>query len=103
MFMEHYALPNENILNNTRNVISNPVTTFFFGPHAGSLHLVHHLCPYIPWFNVAKARQELLKSGAYREIAHENRGYFFPRQGSAYRDFIGANGKKIFEKTQKAA
>lgn len=87
MIMEHYALPNENVLDNTRNVISNRLSTFFFGPHGGSLHLVHHLCPYIPWFNVKKARDALLESGTYRSRAHENDGYFLSKN-SAYGDLV---------------
>lgn len=88
---EHFALPNENPLTRTRNILHSPVEAYFFGPHGNSIHLVHHLCPYIPWHKMPAARQLLLQNETYRAHARENDTYFLPWGASAYGDLLGEN------------
>jgi fatty acid desaturase len=83
---EHLALPKTHILNGTRNIVGSPLETFFFGPHNVSLHLVHHVFPFIPWYKLPRARAFLLANPAYARWAHENNSYFLPSRRSVYRD-----------------
>ena len=103
MIAEHYAVPNQHVLNNTRNVISNPFATYFLGPHATNLHLTHHLCPYIPWFNVPKARRLLLENQSYRQFAHENEAYVWSATNSTYGDLTSTNQIQPASADQKSA
>ena len=76
---EHFGLPYEHEFNGTRNVISGPIETFMFGPHNVRYHLVHHLFPTVPQYNLKKLHEELMKkSPLYAQHAHNNSSYFAP-------------------------
>lgn len=87
---EHLGLPNQSELSASRNVIGSPIEAFFFGPHQNSLHLIHHLFPQVPWFNLATFRQGLRIDKHFSDNAHENRGYFLPFFNSALSDLTRA-------------
>jgi fatty acid desaturase len=102
--VEHLGLPNTSELTASRNIVGSPLEAFFFGPHGNSLHLVHHLYPQIPWFNVGKAQAVLKKQPGYREGAHESIGYFLPNGRSAYGELVCGKGREKEEHdTEKLA
>ncbi|MGZ3696095.1 MAG: fatty acid desaturase family protein [Bdellovibrionota bacterium] len=100
---EHLALPNNMELNASRNIVGSPIEAFFFGPHQNSLHLIHHLFPQIPWFNLGVMREGLRLDKNFLESAHENRGYFLPFRNSAIRDFTEAPSDSRLNQTRSAA
>lgn len=74
---EHFGLPHTHELNETRNVISIPIESFFFSPHELNYHLLHHLFPTIPCYNLKKVNQKFLQNSIYRELAFHNDSYIF--------------------------
>jgi fatty acid desaturase len=83
---DHLALPKTHLLNGTRNVVGSLLGGFFFAPHGGSLHLVHHIYPFVPCYRLEDAHVFLLLNDSFREHAHENGGYFFGPGRSVYQD-----------------
>lgn len=49
----------------TRNRFSHPLEHFFTAMHAENFHLIHHLFPAIPYWNLKKAHRILLDDPAY--------------------------------------
>jgi fatty acid desaturase len=82
---EHLALPWTHTLNSTRNVLCSAWENFFFSPHNGSFHLVHHSHPHVPWHKLKKAHAYLRLNNEYTRLAHENSSYLFSEK-SVYRD-----------------
>jgi fatty acid desaturase len=72
---EHSGLKNENAIYASRNTFGNPIERFFLHPHHDNYHLVHHLFPGIPHYNLKKAHLILMKNQEYRE-AHHCTGFF---------------------------
>ncbi|MDQ0217610.1 hypothetical protein ELQ35_06275 [Peribacillus cavernae] len=72
---EHSGLKNENELYASRNTFGNPVEKFFLHPHHDNYHLVHHLFPAIPHYNLKKAHLVLMEDPAYKG-AHHCTGFF---------------------------
>ncbi len=70
---EHYGLPDttSNDLGLTRNFEGPRWERFIFTPHHIGIHLVHHLFPTIPFYNLPKAHA-LLKQLPEWADAHEN-------------------------------
>ena len=64
---EHYPMiaTAEADLHATRNRFSHPVEHFFTAMHGENFHLIHHLFPAIPYWNLKKAHQILLNEPAY--------------------------------------
>lgn len=60
----------------TRNNICHPILRFILYPHNDSYHLLHHLIPGIPFYNLKQAHQILLSDSLYRSLNHCH-GYFF--------------------------
>jgi fatty acid desaturase len=87
---EHLGLTNKTELSASRNIIGSPIEAFFFGPHSNALHLVHHLYPQIPWFNLWTMRTALRLDKSFREGAHENHSYFYPHPLSTPRDLLSS-------------
>lgn len=65
---EHYPLVHVNNLDlhMTRNRFSHVVEALFFSMHNENYHLVHHLKPGIPFWNLKKAHKILLKDENYK-------------------------------------
>jgi fatty acid desaturase len=74
---EHYPLMNNSInLYNTRNRHSHWLEIFLTGMHNESYHLVHHLNPTIPFWNVPKAHQIYLQDKNYAQFDRQAGGIF---------------------------
>lgn len=57
----------------SRNRILSPVLNFFVGTHQEGYHLIHHLYPKLPFWNMKKAHQILMADPVYASI-HKERG-----------------------------
>lgn len=74
---EHYPLMNNSInLYKTRNRHSHWLEKFLTGMHNESYHLVHHLNPAIPFWNVPKAHQIYLQDKNYDQFDRQAGGIF---------------------------
>ncbi len=73
---EHMALPKTHVLNSTRNVRCTWMENFLISPMNGSMHLVHHVYPYIPWYQLRHAYSILHLDEVFHEHAYELDGYF---------------------------
>jgi fatty acid desaturase len=76
---EHFALPRKHVLNGTRTVRPPWWERILIAPHNVSLHLEHHLFPYVPWFRLPELHNRLMQVDVYRSHAHVNGGYFSGR------------------------
>jgi fatty acid desaturase len=76
---EHFALPRKHVLNGTRTVRPPWWECILIAPHNVSLHLEHHLFPYVPWFRLPELHNRLMQVDVYRENAHVNGGYLSGR------------------------
>lgn len=67
---EHYPLVRDakNDLHATRNRFSHPIEAFFTAMHSENFHLIHHLFPGVPFWNLKKAHQVLLADPEYARI-----------------------------------
>lgn len=75
---EHHPLmENNTTLHMSRNRHSHPIEAFFTGMHNEHLHLIHHLFPTIPFWNLPKAHQILLQDANYRKQDDEAGGIFW--------------------------
>lgn len=84
--LDHIGLLPGTISEYTRNIISNSYTKMFFHPHNNGYHLLHHYVQEIPYHNLPKAHNMLIKkSEYYRNMIHLN-SYFFG-QNSAIAHF----------------
>lgn len=64
---EHYPMiaKAEDDLQATRNRFSHPIEHFFTAMHGENFHLIHHLFPAIPYWNLKKAHRILLSDPSY--------------------------------------
>ncbi|SDH67677.1 Fatty acid desaturase [Alteribacillus persepolensis] len=88
---EHSGLKSAQELYASRNTFGNPLERFFLHPHHDNYHLVHHLFPAIPHYNLKKAHLVLMKDKEYRE-AHHCTGFFksfLPGVASVIEDICG--------------
>jgi fatty acid desaturase len=72
---EHFALPRQHVLNSTRNIHVTWWESFLLAPHHISLHLDHHLFPYVPWYRLPELHRRLSATGIYQSLAHNNLGF----------------------------
>ena len=92
---EHSGLNNDTELTASRNTFGMPWTIFLFHPHHDNYHLVHHLFPAIPHYNLKKAHTILMKDKKYKE-AHHCPGFFkttLPGFYSVVKDICTPNNK----------
>lgn len=74
---EHFPLMNNKIdIQMSRNRFSHPIEAFFFNAHNENYHLVHHLRPAIPFWNLPKAHKILMEDSDYAD-ANRNVGGIF--------------------------
>ena len=71
---EHFALPRQHVLNSTRNIHVTWWESFMLAL-VHSLHLDHHLFPYVPWYRLPELHRRLSASGIYQSLAHNNLGF----------------------------
>lgn len=102
---DHLAVPKSHLLDGTRNVVGSRIGAFFFAPHGGSLHLVHHLYPFIPTYRLEEAHAFLLRNESYAHFAHENETYFVPssKGSSVYQDMTAVHHQQAQERDVKKA
>jgi fatty acid desaturase len=99
---EHFAVTYEDDKNSTREVAPSWLEGFLLTPHNVNYHLTHHTYPYIPFYRIRAAHEQLVKTGEYAE-AQLNTSYFFPFQGSVLADVLnGPKKPKSPEKLEKA-
>lgn len=73
---EHYGeLAYDNLLNSTRTVKTTFLERFFIAPHQVGYHLEHHLYPGVPFYNLPKLHQLLMKDASFKGQAHITQGY----------------------------
>lgn len=77
-FFEHYPLlmklPHINIFK-SRNRICNPIEDFFLGIHNEGYHLVHHIWPRLPAWNLRKAHELMMADSTYRNLHDRKEGW----------------------------
>ncbi|XAO96109.1 fatty acid desaturase family protein [Bacillus subtilis subsp. subtilis] len=74
---EHAGLiQGDNQFKKTRNVFGNKLFLKFMYPHHDHYHLIHHLFPNIPHYNLPKAHKILMRESLYCEATHCF-GYFY--------------------------
>jgi fatty acid desaturase len=83
---EHHGIPRTNDLTHSRNYMVTPLERFFIAPHDIHLHIVHHLFPAIPCYNVARAHALLREIPEYRDGAQEADTILSPSRLSVLRD-----------------
>jgi fatty acid desaturase len=84
---EHFGLRYEHELNGTRDTLANPIERFLFLPHHVGFHLVHHLYPSVPQYNLPRMHSALMEYSVYRELSHSNDSLFLSRN-SVLQDLI---------------
>ncbi|MBW7453177.1 fatty acid desaturase family protein [Paenibacillus sepulcri] len=72
---EHAGLENDKEMFATRNSFGNWFERALLHPHRNSYHLVHHLFPAIPHYNIKKAHLVLMEDSEYQK-AHHCTGFF---------------------------
>ncbi|MFI3560404.1 fatty acid desaturase, partial [Staphylococcus pseudintermedius] len=93
---EHSGLNNGSELTASRNTFGMPWTIFIFHPHHDNYHLVHHLFPAIPHYNLRKAHEILMRDDSYRN-AHHCTGFFkttLPGFYSVVKDICTPNNER---------
>jgi fatty acid desaturase len=82
---EHYPMlsrhQQDGPLHSTRNRFSHPVEAMFFSMHNENYHLLHHLRPDIPFWNVARAHRVMLGCPAYAQTNSRFGGIFLSSNG----------------------
>nr|WP_321358929.1 fatty acid desaturase family protein [uncultured Hyphomonas sp.] len=75
---EHFPLVwlESSVVRATRNRQGNVIERFLTGAHGEGWHLVHHLRPAIPFWNLKKAHQLMLKDPAYAASVARYGGLF---------------------------
>lgn len=76
---EHFALPKDHFLNESRVYRARWWEAFLLAPHNVGMHLDHHLFPYVPWYRLPELHRRLLAVENYRAHAHINEGYVVGR------------------------
>jgi len=69
---DHFGLPGTDELNSARNLIIPWWQKFLFAPHNIGMHVVHHIYPSIPYYNLLKANDFMLGMEEYKQVVHQN-------------------------------
>ncbi|MBV9575357.1 MAG: fatty acid desaturase family protein [Gammaproteobacteria bacterium] len=82
---EHYPMVHYNNVDlyMTRNRFSHWIEAFFFSIHNENYHLIHHLKPRLPFWNMRKAHQILMQDTNYRKINQTMGGVLISSNKSA--------------------
>lgn len=75
---EHYPLTTSSDYDiyMTRNRFGNRIENFFTGLHGERWHLLHHLLPGMPFWNLPAAHRILMADPTYREVNQRSGGIF---------------------------
>ena len=63
---EHFNITDVNLFK-TRSVIPSVIEKFFFTPYNLGYHVEHHLYPSVPFYNLPKLHEILMKKADYKE------------------------------------
>ena len=101
-FTEHYPLLKiyDEDIKMSWNRKLNILESFFLGNHNEDFHLVHHLWPRIPNWNLAKAHEIMMKDKEYNKFHNLPRGLFYliekiKQLTDSHEFFEDDNGKKL--------
>jgi fatty acid desaturase len=73
---EHHGnLEYTHYYNHTRHIDCNWIEKIFLAQHNVEYHLAHHLYPQVPFYNLPKLHNALMKHKTYKENAHITKGY----------------------------
>jgi fatty acid desaturase len=79
---EHYPIIENRIpLEQTWNRFSSRFELFLTGMHNENYHLTHHLMPNIPYWNIVKAHDVLMKDSSYKAVNDKMGGILFSIMG----------------------
>ncbi len=92
-FLDHSGLINGDIIKYTRNMPHYGICSFFLHPHSDTFHLLHHLFPRIPHYNLKEAEVITGNIQCYK-LAHHCDSYFFGKH-PAIKCWVGTCEKKI--------
>lgn len=70
----HGNLEYDHTYTNARTTISSGIERFFFLPHGVGYHLDHHLYPHIPFYNIPRLHEALMRCEIYAKKAHVTYG-----------------------------
>jgi fatty acid desaturase len=73
---EHFALPRDHVLTETRTVIPTLFEMLLVAPMNIAYHIEHHQYPSVPFHRLRKLHKSLMEMRSFREKAHLTRGYF---------------------------
>lgn len=90
---EHFGMKYNHELSSSRNVFAPWYECLLFGPHQMNYHLVHHMFPSVPFYNLKAFNDILEKDAEYREHAVQNKTYIFPSEHSMLMDILGVEAK----------
>ena len=62
----------------SRNRWTGPIAKLFLGRHNENYHLVHHLKPKVPYWNLPKVHQIMMRDSNYREVQQREIGFVWP-------------------------
>lgn len=74
---EHFAgIENKkDLLQKTRHIEANLFERLLFAPNYVHMHIAHHLYPSVPFYNLKKLHDALMKNQDYARRAHVTKGY----------------------------
>jgi fatty acid desaturase len=90
-FLDHSGLDNKDVISFTRNLPHKGLLRFIFHPNCDTYHIVHHLYPSIPHYNMSEADKVLEERVDYK-YAHHCDSYFFGAH-SAVKCWVGNCGR----------
>ena len=91
---EHHGLPRTNDLTHSRNYHVTLLERMLIAPHNIHLHVVHHVFPAIPCYNVALAHELLKEIPEYVSGAAESDTILSPGRLSVLRDLTEPEARK---------
>ena len=72
---EHYGMRQKNIGTLTRTIDVSLLSKLFIGTRNANYHLEHHLYPSVPFYNLPKLRESLMKYEEFKNSVHITKGY----------------------------
>ena len=72
---EHFALPHDHPLRESRNLLPGRLERFLLAPHNVGAHLAHHCVASVPAHNLPALHALLMQCAYYRRHSHNNNGY----------------------------
>jgi fatty acid desaturase len=78
---EHLGLPNKDELDASRHIEGSLLERLSISPLNINYHIDHHLFPAVPYYNLPKLHELLLKNEHYRRHAHINQTYLGIKNG----------------------